>query len=51
MQRNRARPYALVTRVAGEAGAVHALGEQLVSALSAQMAARKTTHYLVRSAR
>jgi hypothetical protein len=50
-RRTFARLYALVTRTADEAGAVLTLSEQLVSALSAHMAARRATHELVRSPR
>lgn len=51
MRRNLARVYALVTRTADQAHAVLALSEQLVSALSAHMAARTATHGLERSPR
>ena len=49
-RRTFARLHALVTRTADEASAVLTLSEQLVSALSAHMAARRVTHGLERSA-
>jgi hypothetical protein len=45
------RLYVLVTRTADEASAVLTLSEQLVSALSAHMAAGRATHELERSPR
>jgi hypothetical protein len=49
-KRSFARLYALVTKTANEASAALTLSEQLVSALSAQMATRRAMHELERSA-
>jgi hypothetical protein len=50
-RRTFARLYALVTRTADEASSVLTLSEQLVSALSSHMAARRATHELERRPR
>ena len=50
-RRSFARLYALVTRTANEASAALTLGENLVSALSADMAAQRARLELERSAR
>ena len=51
LRRSVARLYALVTRTANEAGAALALGENLVSALSAHMAAQRATLALEHTSR
>ena len=51
MRRTLARLYALLTRISDEAGATPTLSEQLVSALSAHLAARTAARELERSSR